>query len=507
MQATPIGASTDVGPALITSADVTLEEVERVAAQGARVELAGDVMDRLGAARDVVDRALAAGQAAYGLNSGLGHGRDTLLSADDLARYQVQIVESHAAGIGPPLPDEDVRAIMFARIAGMTRGGSGAHPEVVQTLAAMLNAGLHPVVPEVGSVGASDLMHMAAIAQVAIGGGKARLAGETLPGAIALAQVGLAPCGLRPKDALSLISGNGTSIGLGALAVLEAERIADLADLAGVLTLEAIEGGVDPFDEEVAAAKPFPGQIAAAAHIRALLDGSDLAGRAGPSLQDPLSLRVMPQVHGALREQITAARRSVETELNAVDDNPYVSVANDRLISNGNFHPLVLALAFESLRVGLAHAGALAERRMNKVASFSFGTGALYPKAEDGDTHTPGRYAEEGVLAYSAAALSARLKHLASPVTLGCPPLDRDVEDHATLAPLSVALTREALQQLETILVIEALLAADKISSLPPRILGTGARGPYSAILGVLEGAGGHTSLAELIEQTRAVLP
>jgi histidine ammonia-lyase len=492
----------DVATVVVGSNDVSLEDVNKVAVEGARVELGRDAAARLQAARDVVERMLSEGRHAYGLNSGLGHGKDERLAPRDLARYGIQIIDAHAAGVGPSLPDEDVRALMFARLAGMTRGGAGVHPGAVRVLIELLNAGITPVVPEVGSVGASDLMHLAAIAQVAIGRGQARFQGEDLPGGEALSRGNVKPHSPAPQDALSLISGNATSIGLGALTVTAAERVTELADVAGVLTLEAIEGSTDQLDPEVAAAKPFPGQIAAAAHLRALLEGSDLEGRAGSSVQDPLTLRVMPQVHGALREGVRIARKSVHTELNAKDDNPLVSVDRQRMLANGNFHPLVLALAFESLRVALAHAGMVSERRMNKVASFTFGTGLLFPSGQ----WTPGRYAEEGVLAYSAAALLARLKHLAMPVTLGSPPLDLDIEDHATLAPLAVMMTREALQILETILVIEALLAVDKIASLPPRRLGSRTEPMYEAIHTALSSNGANPVVGEVVERVRVLL-
>lgn len=488
---------------VVSTHDVALEDVYRVAIENARVELDDDAAECLRASRAVVERTLSEDRHAYGLNSGLGHGKDERVSARDLAAYGIQTLDAHAAGVGPPLPDADVRALMFARAVGMTRGGAGVHPNVVKVLIELLNNGVTPVVPEVGSVGASDLMHLAAVGQVVIGRGWARYQGTVLAGEEALVRAGIQPHTLAPQDALSLISGNATSIGLGALTVLEAERIAESADLAGVLTLEAVGGSTDPFEAEVAAAKPFSGQVAAAAHLRALLEGSDLAGCDGMSLQDPLSIRVMPQVHGALREQIRASRDSVQVELNARDDNPLVSVDRQVMISNGNFHPLVLALTFESLRVGVAHAGMIAERRMNKVASFSFGMGRLFSKTE---AWTPGRYAEEGVLAYSAAALLARLKQLAAPVTLGAPPLDRDVEDHATLAPSVVIMTREALQILETILAIEILLATDKLVSLPERRLGEKVTSVYEHVRTVLEGGGAQPVLGDLVEQVRHVV-
>ena len=367
----------------------------------------------------------------------------------------------------------------------------------------MLNAGVHPIVPAVGSVGASDLMHMAAIAMVVMGRGEARLEGRALPGREALARVGIVPHRLRPKDGLALISGNGVSIGLGALAALAAERTAVLADVAGALTLEAIGGNPGPFEEEAARAKPLPGQIAAAAHLRELLAGGDLASDGtARSVQDPLSFRVMPQVHGALRDQVAATRAAVEVELNAIDDSPLVSIEQDRLLSTGNFHPMGLALAFESLRVALAHLGMLSERRMNKLVI------ALYGEASfEFGVREPGRYSVPGFVIYSAAALLSELKQLASPVTLDCPPLDLDVEDHATLAPQSVMLARRALFVLETILAIEVLVAISALDEQPQLpSLGRGTRPVYDAVRATLEPLEADASAATVVETVRGRL-
>jgi histidine ammonia-lyase len=491
--------TSDAGTVRLTSGGLAVDDIGRLA-RGAALDCATDVMERVQASRAVVDRALEGEGMIYGLNTGLGSRRDRRVSREDLGRYQVQMVMDHAGGVGTPLADEDVRAIMAARIAGIARGGSGAHPGALETLAAMLNAGVHPVVPDVGSVGASDLMHMAAIAMVVMGRGEARLEGRTMPGGEALTRVSIAPHRLRPKDGLALISGNGASIGLGALAALAAEHTALLADVAGALTLEAIAGNPGPFDEEAARAKPLPGQIAAAAHLRELLAGSELTepGRAG-SVQDPLSFRVMPQVHGALRDQVAAARRAVEDELNGIGDSPLVSIERDRLLSTGNFHPMGLALAFEALRIALAHGGMLSERRMNKLVT------ALYGEASfEFGTEQPERHSVPGLVIYSAAALLSELKQLATPVTLNCPPLDLDVEDHATLAPQAVMLARRALLVLETILAIEVLVAISALEDRPrlPR-LGHGTRPVYDAVRATLERLDANASAAIVVETVR----
>ena len=487
----------------LTVDGLAIEDVGRLA-RGATLELAPEVERRVEASRAVVERALESGELIYGLTTGLGSRRDRPVSADDLDRYQVQMVLDHAGGVGDPLADEDVRAIMAARIVGISRGGAGAHPGALETLVAMLNAGVHPIVPAVGSVGASDLMHMAAIAMVVMGRGQARVEGRMLPGGEALARAAIAPHRLRPKDGLALISGNGVSIGLGALATLAAERTAVLADVAGALTLEAIAGNPGPFDEEAARAKPLPGQIAVAAHLRELLAGGDLERQeTARSVQDPLSFRVMPQVHGALRDQVAAARAAVELELNAIDDSPLVSIESERLLSTGNFHPMGLALAFESLRVALAHVGMVSERRMNKLVAALYGETTFRFGGRSG----PGRWSLPGYVVYSAAALLSELKQLASPVTLDCPPLDLDVEDHATLAPQAVMSARRALLVLETILAIEVLVTIAALDEQPaqPR-LGQGTRPVYDAVRAMLEPLEADASAATVVETVRGRL-
>ena len=320
------------------------------------------------ASRAVVERAVAGDRLIYGLNTGLGHMRDERVPLEVLQRYQRQMIAGHACGIGPPLDSEDVRAAMLARVSGAARGGSGLTLEAVQLLVAMLNAGVHPIVPSAGSVGAGDLMHMAAIAVVMIGLGEAELNGELLPGGEALARAGLAPIVAQPKEGLALVSSNGVAIGSGALVAAEGQRLARLADLACALSLEATRGNPSPWDEAAAAAKAIPGQIAAAAEVRALLEGSYLHdAETVLSVQDPLSFRVAAQVNGAYREQVTAAEHAVEVELNGIGDNPMVVIERDMLLSNGNFQPMQLTLAFDALRTGAAHVAMISERRMNKV--------------------------------------------------------------------------------------------------------------------------------------------
>jgi histidine ammonia-lyase len=452
----------------VDEAPLTVEELLAVV-QGAQVALGPAARARIDASRKVVDHALATGERVYGVTTGVGHQKDTRVPDDELRRAQQLLVVTHAGGIGPALPSALVRAALLVRLNGIARGGSGASPPVAETLAAMLNAGVHPVVPRTGSVGAGDLPQMAAVAMVAIGMGSAEHAGEVLPGGEALRRAGIDPLVLQPKDGLALMSANGISVGHGALVVARAARAAGAADVAAALSLEATGGDTSFALPAVGRAKPFPGQVEACRSLRAALEGSYLLGPDAPaSVQDPLSFRVAPQVHGALRELLAFARRAVEVELNAQGDNPLVSVEDQAMVHNGNFHPLVLALAFDGLRGAVAHVGQLSERRMSHLWNAFFREvaalgGAVVPEL-------PGL-----TLRYPAAAAFAELKQLAAPATLDVPPLDLDVEDHATGAPLSVRKADEALGLLEDVLAVELLLARDVLATMPERpALGAG---------------------------------
>ncbi|HEY3072799.1 MAG TPA: aromatic amino acid ammonia-lyase [Candidatus Limnocylindrales bacterium] len=461
--------------ALITISDepLTLDGLLRIAG-GARVELLEAARDRIRASRAVVDAALSGPDLVYGLNTGLGHMRNERLPVESLIRYQEAMITVHAGAIGPPLSTQVVRAAMAARVNGFARGGSGATLGAAETLVAMLNAGVHPIVPETGSVGASDLMHMASIALVAIGQGRAEVGGQVVGGGEALQRAGIQPLALQPKDGLALISANGMSVGRGAIVVGRALELAEIADVVFVVALEGIGGNPSIVEPAVAAAKGIAGQTAASEHIRRLLIGSARCEAGGAkSVQDPLSFRVVPQVHGAYRELVAFAHQAVETELNAADDNPLVSVAEGRLISNGNFHPMVLALAFDALRPAIAHVGQLSERRMSHLWNAAFADPSAVA-LESGWRNTGLGLAL--FTRYAAGTRYAALRGLAEPASLDVGPLDMGIEDHATNAPESVRRTDEALDALEDILAIELLMAWGLLADTSRDTLGEGAR-------------------------------
>jgi histidine ammonia-lyase len=458
----------------ITQAPLAIEELLAIVG-GARVELDDAVRTTIAASRAVVDETLRSGAAVYGLTTQVGHGKDTRLDEEQIRTEQQWLVMSHGGGLGEPLPAAVVRAALAVRLNGIARGGSGAAVEVAETLAAMLNAGVHPLVPETASIGAGDIGQMAGMAQVAIGMGRAEYHGEVLTGGEALRRAGIAPLVLGGKDGLALISANGVSVGQAALVADRAARTAEAADVAIALSMEATGANVSVLHPAVGLAKPIPGQIAAAEHIRELLVDSPLEDPAhARSVQDALSFRVGPQVHGALREYVTAARSAVSTELNAACDNPLVVMPEHTLISNGNFHPMVMAIAFDALRVALAHVGQLSDRRLSHLWD------AIFRHLTDG----PPPAAAYGLqMRYPAAARYGELRQLAAPATLDTPPLDVGVEDHGTGAPLSVSKAEAALEALEDILACELLLARDLLATAAVKpVLGVGTAAALAAL-------------------------
>ncbi len=451
---------------IIIETPLAIEELLDVV-RGARVELGPQAQARVRAGRAVVDSALASGDVIYGLNTGVGHRKDVRLSNDELRGMQQWLITSHAGGIGRPLPTELVRAAMTVRLNGIARGGSGASLAVADVLAAMLNAGVHPVVPETGSVGAGDLSQMATMALVATGRGRAAIGTEVLSGADALARAGIEPLVLQPKDGLAFMSSNAISIGHAALVSAQAAGAAALADLAAALSMEAIGGNPSIVLPVVAQAKPFSGQAEACQSLHSALTGSYVFEPGGPrSVQDPLSFRVAPQVHGTLRDFMAFARHAVEVELNSMSDNPLVSVDEGTLVHNGNFEPMTMALAFDALRVALAHVGQLSDRRMNHLWNAFFG-GTTVPGAPAPDASASKLFGLS--LRYPAAAVFAELKQLAAPATLDVSSMSFEVEDHATSAPLAVRKSEQAVGLLEDILTAELLLARDVLTAMPTR--------------------------------------
>jgi histidine ammonia-lyase len=354
-----------------------------------------------------------------------------------------------------PLPVEAVRAVMVARAAMLAVGGSGISPHVYAALLAALDAGVHPLMPSLGSIGASDLLVMTAMARLLIGEGEAEYRGERLPAGEALSRAGLKPVKLAPKDGLSLISASAVSVGSGALAVADALAVFDQQQQAGALTMEGIGGNRKILDPRLQAARPAFGQQQAAESLRALLDGEGLAEP--KTLQDPLSIRCMASIHGALLHAIGQAREAVETELNAAADNPLVLAEDGAVLSTGNFHTAALALAFEGLGLAIAQAAAASAARFVQL------TGAGRNGLPKYLSPVGGASAGFVPLQKAVSALLAAIRHKANPVVLDFLPVSEGVEDHATQTPLAVAKCAGMIALWRRLIALELMAAAQAI--------------------------------------------
>lgn len=441
-----------MGIVLIPKPRLTLADVQRVA-QGLPVKLSAAGHQRIARARKVVSGIIAAQQPVYGINTGFGALADRTIPVEEITRLQRNLILSHAVGAGELLRPEEVRAIMFLRANMLSKGFSGVRCRLVEQLVNMLNRGVIPCVPEYGSVGASgDLAPLAYIAAVVIGEGAALWNGERLPGSWALKAAGLEPYELQPKEGLALTNGTEAMSGIGALTVLRAERLADWADKSGALTAAAL--GADPrvFAPALYQLKPHSGVKTVAANLADWLRGSEADKT---RVQDAYSLRCMPQVHGAAREGIAFARKTVETEINSVTDNPVIIGLT--AIAGGNFHGSVLALALDTLAIAMTQLAGIAERRIFRLldSKLSGLPAFLIPK--------PGTNSGLMITQFLAASLVTECKLLAAPASVHSLPTSAGQEDYVSMGMNSALKARKICQHVETILAIELLCAAQAI--------------------------------------------
>jgi histidine ammonia-lyase len=453
---------------LVDGDTLRLEEIRAVARGEAQVELAPEARARVRAARALVEARAAEDQPHYGINTGFGTLAEVAVPRADLGRLQRNLVFSHAAGVGAPLPAEETRALLLLRANVLAKGYSGIREETLDLLLAMLDRGVTPVVPERGSVGASgDLAPLAHLALVVIGEGEAWVAGpagqapERLPGRRALERAGLEPVVLQAKEGLALVNGTQAMAAVGALAVLRAERLASLADLAGAMTLEGLLGSHRPFMAEVHRARGQPGQVAAAAHLRQLLADSEInASHQGPEchrVQDPYSLRCMPQVHGAARDGIAFARGVLEREANAATDNPLVFAELGEIVSGGNFHGQPVSLALDVLAISASHLATISERRVEQLVNPSLS--GLPPFL----ARTPGLDSGYMIAQVTSAALVSENKVLCHPASVDSIPSSAGREDHVSMGMTSALKARQVVENVRTCLAVELLVAAQAL--------------------------------------------
>ena len=456
-----------------------LDDLRAVARGGVPVSLSAEARTRIDAAHAVVRRILEGDEQVYGVNTGFGHLKDIRIPHDRLEALQLNLIRSHAAGVGAALDAESTRALMLLRAHVLARGHSGVRPAVVASLLDHLNADLLPVVPEQGSVGASgDLAPLSHLALLLVGEGEATLRGERLPAREAQYRAGLAPLRLGPKEGLSLVNGTQMIVAVGALALLEAKDLATLADLCGAASLEALLGSHHAFEARLHALRPHPGQIASAANLRTILADSPLErSHAGCGrVQDAYSLRCMPQVHGAAREVIRFTEGVLATEIDAVTDNPIVFPEQGDLLSGGNFHGEAPALALDALAIAAAEIASISERRLERLMN------PVHSGLPPFLTPDPGVNSGLMMAQVTAAALVSENKILAHPASVDSIPTEAGQEDHVSMGPIAARKARQVVRHARQVLAIEMLCACQALDLRAPLTPGRGVAAAHAAV-------------------------
>jgi histidine ammonia-lyase len=472
---------------VLTGKDLTFAQLYAVALKHEAVSLAPDAIARMNASRAVVDKLLSEGQTAYGINTGFGKLASVRISAEQVRQLQINLVRSHACGVGTQLSDAETRAMMLLRANALAKGLSGIRPIVVETLCTMLNAGVHPVIPSQGSVGASgDLAPLAHLAQVVIGEGEAVYKGEKLPGGEALKRASVTPVALEAKEGLSLLNGTQGMLALLSLALLEADMLADTADVAASLTLDALRGSPGAFDARIMHAREYPGAAMTASNLAHLNDGSQIreshrSPDADKRVQDAYSLRCTPQVHGAVRDSLAQAREMALVELNSATDNPLVFVKENGgdIISGGNFHGQPLAMAADQVAIAIATLSGISERRIEQM------TNPLTSMLPAFLTPDPGLNSGFMIAQVTAAALTSENRALATPHSVDSISTSGNQEDYVSMGMSGARRLERMLQNLRHILAIELLCACQGIDLLAPLQTGTLARKAYAAVRAV----------------------
>ncbi|HEY2788428.1 MAG TPA: histidine ammonia-lyase [Gaiellales bacterium] len=460
--------------------DLTVDDVERVAIDGARAELGARALEQIAASRALIDRVVSEGTPTYGVNTGFGRFVDVQIAPAQAAQLQLNLLRSHACGVGQPFPDEVVRAATLLRANALAKGTSGVRVEPVRLLLDMLAAGVHPVVPSRGSLGASgDLAPLAHLGLVLVGEGFARVGDEAMPGADALARAGLEPIVLAAKEGLALINGTQFMAAIGALVLARARRLVKLADVAAAQTIEAVRGSRTPFAPELQALRPHPGQIASAANLYRLLDDSEIVAshRWCGRVQDAYSLRCAPQVHGAVRDAVAYAEGVVGIELNAATDNPIVLAERGEVLSNGNFHGQPVAIALDTLKLALHELASISERRIERLLNPALSNGLPPFLTADGGLNSGFMIAQ-----YVAASLVSEGKVLVHPASADSIPTSAGQEDHVSMGATAAVHLWHVCANVERVLGIELLCGAQGLDFLAPKRPGRAVGAAHAAV-------------------------
>ncbi len=487
---------------VLTGEDLTLADVWDVTVHGATAEIGDTAKTRMRAARDLVDSVQ--GEHTYGVNTGFGRFVTARIPEELADELQLRLLRSHACGVGEPYPDGVVRAAMLLRANALAKGYSGARVETVELLVECLNRGVVPVVPARGSVGASgDLAPLAHLALPLVGEGEAVVGGEVLDGEAALRRVGLEPIRLVSKEGLSLVNGTQFMAAMAALGVERAKRLAQTADCACALSLEALQGSKTSFAPAIHRSRPLKGQQEAAANVLRLLDGSAISEshRWCDRVQDAYSLRCAPQVHGACRDLLDYVEATVVVELNAATDNPLVLVDEGEIVSAGNFHGQPLAFALDVLAMAAAELASISERRTERMVNPSLSDGLPPFLVREGGLNSGFMIPQ-----YVAAALVSENKVHAHPASVDSIPTSAGQEDHVSMGNAAGLKALRVLDNAERTLAIELLAGTQAVEFLAPLQPGEGVRRVHDFVRSLSSRLTEDRSLSADIEQVASAI-
>jgi histidine ammonia-lyase len=486
---------------LLNGENLNLEDLYRMVFDGVPAGIEPVAIERMKASRAVIERLIASDEpqtgAVYGVNTGFGKLSTVRISRDEIGRLQLNLIRSHACGVGAPLGTETTRAMLALRANALAKGFSGVRPVVAETLVAMLNRGVLPVIPSQGSVGASgDLAPLAHLALVAIAEGEAVYQGRKMLGGEAMRAAGIAPLVLEAKEGLALLNGTQAMLALLALRLREAEIAANTADVAAALSLDALRGSPAAFDERIAGVRPHLGHKTTARNLERLNRGSEIreshrSAKKDPRVQDPYSLRCAPQVHGAVRDALAGVRATLTIELNSSTDNPLVFADSGEVLSGGNFHGQPLAMAADQLAVALAVLGGISERRIEQMTNPQ--TSLLPAFLVRGDAGLNSGFM---ILQVTAAALASESKALATPHSVDSIPTSANQEDYVSMGMGAASRIAPMLANLRNILAIELLAACQGLDLLAPLRTGPEAKKAYDIVRSISKTVDADRSLA-----------
>ncbi|QIB26373.1 histidine ammonia-lyase [Caloranaerobacter azorensis] len=467
-----------MGKVIIDGNSLTINDVVNVARKGYIVELSEDAILRVKKARELVDKFVENEKVVYGITTGFGKFSEMVISKEETRQLQKNLIMSHSCGVGKPLSEEVVRAVMLLRANALAKGNSGIRLSTLQTLIDMLNKGVHPIIPEKGSLGASgDLAPLSHMVLVLLGEGEAIYRGERLNGRDAMNKAGIQTVELTSKEGLALINGTQIMTAIGALAVYDAKQLMKIADISAALTIEALNGIIDAFDERVHKVRPHLGQIRTASNIRRLCENSQNITRQGEiRVQDAYTLRCIPQIHGASKDAIKYVEEKISIEINSATDNPLIFSDDEFVVSGGNFHGQPIALAMDFLGIALSEIANSSERRIERLVNPQL-SGLPAFLAEKGGLNSGFMIAQ-----YTAASLVSENKVLAHPASVDSIPSSANQEDHVSMGTIAARKARDILFNVQNVLAIEMIAASQAIDFNGSEKLGKGTRAAYNKI-------------------------